>query len=458
MPTSLRRLSTGALTAALLLTATAGAASATASAQSSSSGSSGSSGSSLSSGSSGSAPSEPDVPWAESVTEGLNVTLVGDVLGPGISDHLGILSGDLGIMASLGPGDEFAIIFGDSFRGKNLTGGWLSPVGFVARLDEDGRIELLRPLNEGEVAEQLIKYRYNDRGLTIIPSDIINLDGTLYMQGMWNEGIGNVLKTEIWTSTDDGATWTSTNDTKPAGYLQGMGQLITWELGPDGYVYIMSTGFQRDDPVFLARTLPTSLGDRDTWQYYTVESGAWGTKATPILDTAMEAGEMSLRHIDGHWVLAMFNQATMAIEVRVSEEIARDWDEITPANVVVSGFGGWGAPQTPDNFTQLYGGYIVPGSTLDDLDLVVSQWNTSDNSRYMATQFNVTGLDTFFGTDADATAGAHAPMTVESGLGDQSVIETSETAVDPGAEKRLTEELIMEDVTALTVIPLDDAL
>ena len=449
MITPTRRLTVAAVTVALLATSAASA-----SAQSSSSGSSMSSGSSSGS---RTTPADSGVPWADSVTEGLQVTLVGDVLGLGLSDHVGFLSGDLGIMASLGPGEEFLMIFGDSFRGKNLTGEWLSPVGVVARLDEDGRIEILRPLNDDEIVEQLINYRHNDRGLTLLPSDIINLGGTLYMQGMWNEGVGNVLRTEIWKSTDQGATWTSTNDVKAASYLQGMGQLITWELGPDGYVYIMSTSFQRDDPVFLARALPTSLGDRDTWQYYTVESDTWSSKATPILDTAMEAGEMSLRYIDGHWVLAMFNEATMAIEVRISKEIARDWDQITPANVVVSGFGGWGARQSPENFTQLYGGYIVPGSTIDNLDLVVSQWNTSDNSRYMSTQFNVKGLDTFFGIDT-AAPGAFTPMTAEPGLGDQSVIETSETAVDPGAEDRLAEELLMEDVTALTVIPLDDTL
>ena len=36
---------------------------------------------------------------------------------------------------------------------------------------------------------------------------------------------------------------------------------------------------------------------------------------------------------------------------------------------------------------QLYGGYIVPGSTIDDLHLVVSQWNTDRNWPYRAMQF-----------------------------------------------------------------------
>ena len=37
---------------------------------------------------------------------------------------------------------------------------------------------------------------------------------------------------------------------------------------------------------------------------------------------------------------------------------------------------------------QLYGGYIVPGSTLSDLQLVVSQWNTATNWPYHVMQFH----------------------------------------------------------------------
>ena len=35
------------------------------------------------------------------------------------------------------------------------------------------------------------------------------------------------------------------------------------------------------------------------------------------------------------------------------------------------------------------------------MDIVVSQWNTGTNDRYMSTQFNVKGLDTFFGINMD---------------------------------------------------------
>ena len=37
---------------------------------------------------------------------------------------------------------------------------------------------------------------------------------------------------------------------------------------------------------------------------------------------------------------------------------------------------------------QPYGGYLVPGSTLQDLHLIVSQWNTTTNWPYHAMQFH----------------------------------------------------------------------
>ena len=43
---------------------------------------------------------------------------------------------------------------------------------------------------------------------------------------------------------------------------------------------------------------------------------------------------------------------------------------------------------------QLYGGYIVPGSTLSDLHLTVSQWNTEEDWPYRVMQYRVQDFDT----------------------------------------------------------------
>jgi hypothetical protein len=41
-----------------------------------------------------------------------------------------------------------------------------------------------------------------------------------------------------------------------------------------------------------------------------------------------------------------------------------------------------GHPDAPLFVEQPYGGYIVPGSTLADMSLLVSQWNTTTNTPY----------------------------------------------------------------------------
>ena len=149
----------------------------------SSSGSSGSSGGSGDSGGNGS-------DHADEVSPGIDTTLVGDLLGPELSEKIGLLVGDLGVMTQFGEGEEFAIIFGDSWRGNKLgNGDWIRIPGVVG-VKENGRIKILRPLNEGDVAQELVDIP-EDGILTVIPSDIINIDGTLYMQGMRVRGIGN---------------------------------------------------------------------------------------------------------------------------------------------------------------------------------------------------------------------------------------------------------------------------
>jgi hypothetical protein len=45
--------------------------------------------------------------------------------------------------------------------------------------------------------------------------------------------------------------------------------------------------------------------------------------------------------------------------------------------------------QTPFSVLQPYGGYILPGSTLNDLNLFVSQWDTKLNVPYDVHQVQV---------------------------------------------------------------------
>lgn len=54
-------------------------------------------------------------------------------------------------------GEEFALIFGDSFTGDSFgQDEWASPVGMIARV-ENGEVVMAHPLNEGDDVEQLVK-------------------------------------------------------------------------------------------------------------------------------------------------------------------------------------------------------------------------------------------------------------------------------------------------------------
>ena len=372
---------------------------------------------------------------------GTTIQIMDDVLGK-YSAHTGFRSGDLGAMAPMGNG-EFAMIFGDSFR-SNFGQGWMSPVGVVATMDEDGFIKILRPIdNTSEVSDMISYHRVNDS--TLIPSDVINIDGTLYLHGTFHAPFGDVVSSNVWKSDNGGTTWKQISSA-PGNHMRGMTQLISWDKGPDGYIYATSTKFGRESPVYLWRFAPEDIGEPGNWDGYSPLTGKWTKHAEPILKDDVKAGEMCLRYIDGHWVLVMFNEESEDVEVRISETLERDWDDVRVAKIARNG--SWDNEQTPLNWSQPYGGYIVPGSHLDDMDIVVSQWKTSDNSRYTATQFNVKGLDKVYGIDADEVREEPEVTVVKQG---------SETTADMEAEDNLVKdkpELFMssEDSEALRTL------
>ena len=80
-----------------------------------------------------------------------------------------------------------------------------------------------------------------------------------------------------------------------------MGQLISWEQGPDGCIYMVRSGFERNAAVYLTRFRPNDIGNRAAWQHY--DNGSRGESYFPILDQKVLAGKMSLRFIRGCWDL-----------------------------------------------------------------------------------------------------------------------------------------------------------
>ncbi len=90
-------------------------------------------------------------------------------------------------------------------------------------------------------------------------------------------------------------------------------------------------------------------------------------------------GELSLRLIEGKSVLSGFNWSTGRTEVRAADDVTQVLAPGTPMTVVAE----------PQSVPYNYGGYIVPGSTLDEAIILVSQWNIETNNPYNVQEFVV---------------------------------------------------------------------
>ncbi|GAA4863984.1 DUF4185 domain-containing protein [Actinomycetospora straminea] len=334
----------------------------------------------------------------------LEVTKLRDLTGPGHTDDYGIGGTDLGA-AALAPDGRLVAVFGDTFESKQAGGpGWRSPVilfGDPATVRDEGGVRWTGSAGgDHPYAEQVVSYRHNARiggrfgGLvggtritTQLPTDLITVGDEMYLHVMACEGLGNVHWTEIHRSRDNGVTWESTGLSWPGGHLGGLFQMLTWELGPDGYVYALTTGFQRDKPLLLHRVPADQLLDAAAWEGWGFADGAWawGNPPTPVLPGAF--GELSLRRVGDQWWLALFDAGNYRIDL-IPMPQGPTTDLTTAERLTVIAGCGWGDEDHGcGRVAQCYGGYILPGSTPDEIHLVVSQWHTADNWPYRAMHF-----------------------------------------------------------------------
>ncbi len=155
----------------------------------------------------------------------------------------------------------------------------------------------------------------------------------------------------------------------------------------DGKVYIAADGFDRHQGVTMYRVDPNEVFNRNAWEPWNGQTfDSPGQQAVPVTTTAY--GELSFREVDGRPVLSGFNTDTGNTELRVGSGIpATVLDYDTPTTVVAAG-GHW-SPPVPGQYPQNYGGYILPGTHLDNLGILVSQWNTETGNPYVVKQFQV---------------------------------------------------------------------
>jgi hypothetical protein len=315
-----------------------------------------------------------------------------NLTGPLHTDRFGVGGTDLGATA-VAPDGRLVSVFGDTFSLPTVGGpDWRAPVVLFADPDSVARgLEWTGSAGPGEVAGQVVRYRHHGlrrwrwrvrRVTTVLPTDLITIGDTMLLHVMVCRELGNVRWTEVHRSVDNGVTWRPTGVHWRSDHLDGHFQMLTWERD-GGYVYAFTTGFQRDKGLVLSRVPQDRVLDVAAWQTW---GHGWGRPPTVVLPGRF--GELSLRRAEDKWVLALFDDGNYRMDVFVLDSPTADLTT-APRATVLQGVGWDDEDHAAGRVAQLYGGYIVPGSTLAELHLVVSQWNTTTNWPYRAMQFVV---------------------------------------------------------------------
>lgn len=190
------------------------------------------------------------------------------------------------------------------------------------------------------------------------------------------------------------------SSTFPGGLHNGYAQLWSWDYDPDdGWVYIVSTGFQRDKGIILRRVRPGGIGDATQYSYWgrVNNQWSWGNEPTPITPPVETWGELTLRRLRaGKWILGGFLASSYALGYRTINSPTTDLYATAVQTPVIGT--SWEAQNLANRqVAQLYGGYLLPGSRLGvrgGVGLVVSQWDTATGWPYRSMQFKVTLADT----------------------------------------------------------------
>lgn len=336
---------------------------------------------------------------------------LGDITGAGITDRWGVTATDLGATV-LAPNGKLVSVFGDTFSGGRVgDGDWRSPVALIGTGDADNLIRYERAAGrDPDYAHQLWLYHHDHASTgwrksgisTVIPSDLLRVDDALYLHAIVNRGFGNVVWTEIWTSLDSGVSWQHLGAKAkfPGTLHNGYAQCWSWDYDPDdGWVYVVSTGFQRDKGIILRRVRPDDIGNRRRYTGWGRAKGrwGWGHEPTPITPAGETWGELSLRRVQpGLWILGGFLSSEYALGYRTLSSPTTGLHD-APLQLPITGCAWDAEDHAHSRVAQLYGGYLLPGSRPDvagGVGIVVSQWNTDAGWPYRAMQFRATLRDT----------------------------------------------------------------
>ena len=292
-------------------------------------------------------------------------------------------------------------VCGDSFAGQGVGfGGWYAPVALhveTESINDPGglRYRGVTGIDRPLLADPKVP------GTSQLPAGVVTINRENYLMIGTTRDLVPSSSRLVKADPAQGSWPTVSGSVRPAGYAWGAQSQISGYYDPvptrdsvRGWVYIVADNFDRSSPAYLYRATPQSFTDRSSWQGWSAVSG-WNKAPTPLWGDRI--GEMSIKQIDGRTVLSYFNNSTGNMEVRVANTPTELGT--APVTTVVTA-AGW--PQDTDELpapqdnrlAQPYGGYLSPGSTLDELRIIVSQWNTltRDKAPYRVIQFGVNPL------------------------------------------------------------------
>ncbi|WP_069167421.1 DUF4185 domain-containing protein, partial [Nocardia altamirensis] len=291
---------------------------------------------------------------------------------------------DLGIMWESAPG-EIATVFGDTVgRGFHPPGGmgmdWRSNVlAFSTDRELADGVTYDRMVTDDRchAAEVLSSRKLDNVELTTIPTSGFALGDRQYLSytsvRTWHSLPGTFFTNYggIAYSDDHGQTWTKDPYARWDNIF-GLANFQVSAMVPQGdYVYMFGTPNTRLGAVGLARVPKDEVLNTTAYQYW--RDGSWTpvggfSAATPVVDGP--AGELSVRYDAARnvWQMSYLDTAKAAIVVREADSPQGAWSASTPTTTV-------------RDYPELYGGFIHPWSSGNDLYYTISTW--SDYNVYL---------------------------------------------------------------------------
>lgn len=345
-----------------------------------------------------------------------NAHKIVQITGPTYTDKWAAEYVDLGIPVQLSDG-SLLLIGGDTYSGGDPgvpANDWRCPTGLRADTGgPGGAVQVTGAVEDRPGHAKGLVNEDHANGTTAIPSDIFRVGDTLYMHLMRGP-IYDTHHTDFWKSTDNGETWTYLRQW-PRDLFNYQFQQKTYAADTDDdYVYCMSTIFNRslDSDLLLFRVLKSDLdktdadaaasgwGPKYAYQGWGFANGAWawGNEPTRITDRRLW-GEICFRAMGGKYVLSWFqpnrDQTFADIRAQVFPLPTSDLFAGTEQTMVYASEGNpaSGGPGSPAVQANLYGGFIFPGSTFDNFNIAVSNWDPNggyapgNTSNYVISQW-----------------------------------------------------------------------